>query len=62
MKYIAKATHLLHIIRNLKPDALFKTDANDIRLECDTETMAKDVEWANECVEKALKEQGLIKE
>lgn len=61
MKYLARATHLHHIIRNLKPNAVFKTDAKDIWLECDTETMAKDVEWANECVEKALKEQGLIK-
>lgn len=62
MKYIARATHLHHIIRNLKPDAALIPGAKDIWLECDTETMAKDVEWANECVEKALKEQGLIKE
>lgn len=61
MKYLARATHLHHIIWNLKHDAVFKTDAKDIWLECDTETMANDVESANACVEKALKEQGLIK-
>lgn len=61
MKYLAKATHLHNIIVNLKRDAVFKADEYEIWLECDSERMAKDVEWANECVEKALKEQGLIK-
>lgn len=62
MKYLARATHLHRFIKNLKPDAILRADEKDIWLVCDTEPMAKDVEWANECVEKALKEQGLIKE
>ena len=62
MKYFAKATHLHQLIKKLKPSASFRTDEQEIWIECETEQIAKDVEWVNECVKKALKEQVLIKE